>query len=108
MNRHAPRRVKLPVASAVRSPFSYERVTCVELLNAMIARISDVNVVGRINRDSFWSTELPVTSAAAAPAHDEAAGRSNHFNSMITELGNVNINGRVNRHAAGSIQELAI
>lgn len=60
--RHPDHQPKLPTAcqtvvtSAVRSPLSYERSTRVEFLNAIIAGVSYINVVGQISGDSFWST----------------------------------------------------
>src|SRR5437899_12260869 len=67
--------MELAVARAVASPRGEEGAARVELLDAVVAVVCDVDVPAPVGRYAVGEVELPVARAGASPGGEEGAAR---------------------------------
>src|SRR5436309_2362570 len=111
--------MELAVARAVASPRGEEgaaRVELVstadadlasgalELLDAVVVRIRDVDVPAPVGRHAVGVLELAVARAVASPGGDEGAARVELLNAVVAVVRDVDVPAPVGRYAVGEIE----
>src|SRR5262249_36404203 len=79
-----------------------ERAARTKLLDAVVARVTNIDVSRRVNRYSLRSAELSVSRTVATPISDECSGRRELLYSMVLRVRDIHIAGRVHRNAGGA------
>src|SRR5439155_330522 len=94
---------ELSVARAEAPPRGEEGASRVELLNAIVARIRDVDVPAPVGRHAVGVAELPVPRAEAPPRGEEGTVRVELLDAVVGgAIGDVDVPARVGRHVAGA------
>src|SRR5262245_44942178 len=91
----APRLHALPTRPA-RQP-SMRSLLTGELLDAMVARVGDVDVPGAINRYAGRGVELPIRAAKRAPLGEEATRVRELLDAVVARVDDVHVPARVDR-----------
>src|SRR4029453_14010272 len=75
-----------------------------ELLDAVVARIGDVDVPAPVGRHASGKVELSVARAAAPPRGEEGTARIELLDAVVARIGDVDVPAPVGRHASGEAE----
>src|SRR5262249_45181189 len=96
VDRDAPGRVELAVPAAQRAPLGQVGAGAGELLNAVVARVRDIDVAGGVGGDPKWTAELAVAGSGESPLGEVGAGAGELLKAIVGGIRDVNVPGGVN------------
>src|SRR5438552_8099670 len=75
-----------------------------ELLDAVVARVGDVDVPAPVGRHTGGRAELSVARASAPPRGEEGAGVVELLDASVAQVGDVDVRALVGRDAVGAVE----
>ena len=105
IHRDAVRSIELPVAGTAIAPLGDEVAARVELLDAMVVGVGDVEVAADVDGDAARIVELPVPVAGILPPLiEKGPGVGELLDTLVGPVGHIDLTGAVDSDVVGRVE----